>query len=83
MWFTGYAYDLEDGILKGIALQWSSSLDGVLGSGTELMTLLSAGMHAITLTATDSDGMFDTATLQVVVKDTHTTVYLPIILRNQ
>jgi hypothetical protein len=54
----GSAYDLEDGTLGDAAFQWSSSIDGPLGSGTTLNTSeLSTGSHVITLTVTDSDGM--------------------------
>lgn len=54
----GSAYDLEDGTLGDAAFQWSSSIDGPLGSGATLNTTeLSTGSHVITLTVTDSDGM--------------------------
>jgi hypothetical protein len=54
----GSGTDLEDGTLSGAALQWSSSIDGNLGSGEILLTNeLSSGIHTISLTARDSDGM--------------------------
>jgi hypothetical protein len=53
---TGSAYDVDDGMLSGTALQWSSSLQGVLGSGSPLDVKLQPGAHTIALTATDSDG---------------------------
>jgi hypothetical protein len=54
----GSATDLEDGALSGTALQWSSSIDGDLGTGETLYTnTLSSGTHIISLTARDSDGM--------------------------
>ena len=65
----GSAEDIEDGQLKGAALQWSSSLDGVLGTGEQLVLgaeALSAGSHQITLTATDTDG---TKGLEIVEVD--------------
>jgi len=56
----GSAYDLEDGLLGGSALQWESDLDDTLGSGTTLSTVdLSTGTHTISLTATDSNAMSD------------------------
>jgi hypothetical protein len=54
----GTAYDLEDGTLDDSAFVWSSSINGVLGSGTTLNTAeLTTGVHVITLAVTDSDGM--------------------------
>ena len=53
-WFT----DPEDGILTGSAVIWTSSIDGILGQGTSLsLNSLSVGIHKITSTVTDSDGM--------------------------
>jgi hypothetical protein len=52
----GSAFDLEDGQLIGDRLEWSSSLDGPLGTGTYTDTVgLSTGQHVITLLATDYD----------------------------
>jgi hypothetical protein len=43
--------------LSGSALEWRSSIDGTIGSGSSIVTsALSAGIHEITLTAEDSDG---------------------------
>ena len=58
MQLQGSAYDLEDGTLGDAAFDWSSSIDGVLGTGASLNTAeLTTGHHVITLVATDSDGM--------------------------
>ena len=55
--FQGSATDPEDGTLSGGALVWTSSVNGQIGTGTEFSRSdLSSGPHAITLTATDSDG---------------------------
>lgn len=55
--FRGTATDVEDGTLTGGALEWSSSLDGVFGTGEQVETsVLSEGTHVITLVATDSEG---------------------------
>ena len=62
----GTAYDLEDGTLGDAALNWSSSRDGDLGTGAQVLTTLSLGQHTLTLTATDSDANTVAATVQVL-----------------
>ncbi len=54
--FTGAASDAEDGTLSGAALVWASDIDGQIGTGESFEAALAAGVHVITLTATDSDG---------------------------
>lgn len=54
--FIGQGTDDEDGTLSGSALVWTSSLDGTIGAGGSLSTVLSNGVHVITLIATDSSG---------------------------
>jgi hypothetical protein len=67
--FTGSAVDVEDGPLGGTALSWTSNVDGPLGTGSSLSTdALTAGMHTVTLTATDSDDNQAKATVLVIVK---------------
>jgi len=64
----GSAYDQEDGVLGDAALTWSSSINGVLGTGASLNTTeLSTGTHVITLTATDSNGMTSQAQRTITV----------------
>ncbi|WP_156338688.1 hypothetical protein [Chondromyces crocatus] len=46
---------LEEGRPELAQLSWQSSIDGPLGDGDRIETLLSAGMHQITLTAGDGD----------------------------
>lgn len=66
---TGSANDVEDGPLSGAALVWTSNVDGQLGTGTSLVRDdLAAGMHTVTLTATDSDDNQAKATVLVIVK---------------
>lgn len=81
-------YDAEDGPLTDAALQWSSDLDGALGSGDLLqLDTLSVGTHTITLTATDSSALTAATSFTLVVSpepDTGGTIpdlYLPIVLR--
>ncbi|KQW96704.1 hypothetical protein ASC94_07690 [Massilia sp. Root418] len=53
----GIAYDVDDGMLDGTAVSWTSSLDGPLGTGAALgVGTLRTGTHMITMRATDSDG---------------------------
>ncbi len=70
VWLQGVGWDPEDGYLKGSAMQWASTLDGLLGTGDELhVTDLSPGTHTITLTATDPDANQATDTITVTVID--------------
>lgn len=67
---AGSATDPQDGPLGGAALAWSSSIDGALGTGSALeVTLPSAGVHTITLTATDADGNTGDASVSVLVEE--------------
>ena len=63
--FTGTASDAEDGFLSA-DLAWSSSRDGDLGTGAWHTFTPSEGSHAITATATDSDGA--TASAQITLR---------------
>jgi hypothetical protein len=78
LFLQGYAYDLEDGTLGESSLRWTSSHDGDLGIGDQVLVTLSEGRHVITLTATDSDGNMATDSLNVLVGSK---VYLPIIMK--
>jgi hypothetical protein len=62
------AFDPEDRMLPGDAIAWSSSIDGALGTGSELVVdSLSAGTHTITATVTDSDGLIDAQAFELVI----------------
>jgi hypothetical protein len=66
----GSAYDLEDGTPDDSVFEWSSSIDGVLGTGASLSTAeLTTGSHTITLTVTDSDGMSSEASRQITISE--------------
>lgn len=69
--FTGSATDAEDGTLTGTTLEWTSSLDGTLGTGSSQSSVgLRNGSHIITLTATDSEGVTGSATITVHIGNT-------------
>ncbi len=62
------ATDLEDGALAS-RLQWSSNRDGMLGSGGALTaSALTTGLHTITATATDDDGLMGQASVTLRVR---------------
>jgi hypothetical protein len=64
-------WDLEDHALTGTSIAWDSSLDGPLGTGRLFsIATLSVGVHSITVTATDSDGLTatDTHTVTIVAR---------------
>jgi hypothetical protein len=64
---SGTATDGLDGDLGG-ALTWTSSLDGVLGTGPSLLAVaLSIGQHQITASVVDSGGNEATASVAVAV----------------
>jgi hypothetical protein len=67
---TAYATDVERGVLKGAAVAWRSSLDGLLGTGDTLWLLagtLSPGDHVITVRAVDPAGNADSLTVELSV----------------
>jgi hypothetical protein len=72
-------YDAEDGPLPQGAYAWTSDVDGVLGTGEELVAVaLSQGWHTIALVATDSDGHASTDSIRVLVGHA---LRLPLVLR--
>ena len=78
--------DLQDGSLGDKALSWVSSQDGALGTGQVLEVNLSPGIHTITLTVTDSQGLKDATSIQVtvvqsLVPNPSKHVFLPLIRR--
>lgn len=77
------AEDVEDGPLSGDSVVWTSSLDGTLGTGVELVVgELSPGQHQITVRATDSDGNQSAASFDLVAGTGEPLkTYLPTILK--
>ncbi|MCH9646666.1 MAG: M36 family metallopeptidase [Deltaproteobacteria bacterium] len=70
--FTGVANDTEDGDISG-SLNWTSSLDGSIGSGGTFSTsALSVGTHTITASATDSGGLSGSDSITVTVNGVNT-----------
>jgi alpha-tubulin suppressor-like RCC1 family protein len=66
--FSGSATDSENGAIIGVALVWTSDLDGQIGTGTSFnSSSLSAGSHTISLTATDGEGLKGKAAVSILV----------------
>ncbi|TAJ24779.1 MAG: hypothetical protein EPO68_01025, partial [Planctomycetota bacterium] len=66
----GNAWDLEDQMLSGASLTWTSNLDGQVAIGRLARTAaLSVGTHVITLRAQDSSGAFATDTTTITITD--------------
>jgi hypothetical protein len=63
----GTSYDLEDGILSDVFLNWSSSIDGSLGVGSSILVYLSPGLHTLTLTTSDSDNNVSSSNISISV----------------
>ena len=68
--FTGAAYDPREGMLPAARLQWTSDRDGALGSGRHIKATkpLSSGVHVITLTATNAQGLVASKRVTIVAK---------------
>ena len=64
--FAATANDAEDGDV-GASLTWSSSIDGIIGSGAGFSSLLSIGTHTVTASVTDSGGQLGQASLEITV----------------
>jgi hypothetical protein len=58
------ASDVEDDDLAA-SISWSSSKDGVLGSGGSISVLLSKGKHTITASVSDNGGQVGNDTVAV------------------
>lgn len=67
--FSGAGFDAEDGSLTHDRLSWHSTVQGLLGTGSELATTLQPGLHEVTLRATDRAGQVAEASVSVRVED--------------
>ena len=66
---TGTGDDAEDGSLTA-SIAWTSDRDGFLGSGGSLaVSSLSLGIHRITASVTDSDGISSAVAIDIEVTD--------------
>lgn len=66
--FVGHAMDPTDGALTGNSLVWRSNLVTTpLGTGEMFSTTLAVGTHVVTMTATDSKNLTDSASVTVIV----------------
>jgi hypothetical protein len=65
--FVGSASDAEDGSL-GAQLQWTSSINGAVGSGTAFSTsVLTVGTHTITASVVDTSGLQGSASITLAI----------------
>jgi hypothetical protein len=64
--FSGSATDKEDGNISA-RLSWTSSRDGVLGTGATFSKVLSGGTHTITASASDSKGLTGSNAVSITV----------------
>jgi hypothetical protein len=65
---TATAADNEDGNLSQ-SIVWSSSVDGVLGTGASLSVTLSQGQHTITASVTDSGNLSSSSSVSINVNE--------------
>ncbi len=64
--FSASATDPEEGDISA-RVEWTSSIDGSLGAGTNLPIALSFGEHVVTATITDIDGSVATDSINLTV----------------
>ena len=76
IYFSGTAFDSEDGNLTGTSLAWWSNLeDQKLGSGNNIsLSSLSTGRHTISLVASDSKQKKGHDTLTILIEDSRRSV---------
>ncbi|PIZ72431.1 hypothetical protein COY07_03290 [Candidatus Peregrinibacteria bacterium CG_4_10_14_0_2_um_filter_43_11] len=67
--FSATAKDEQQGDLNN-KIQWFSNIDGLLGQGADFKKILSAGVHIITASVVDSDGLQASAQRTITVQNT-------------
>lgn len=67
--FAGTAVDKEDGSLSN-TIDWSSDIDGAIGSGSAVSKSLSDGIHTITATVYDSGSLVGSESITITVGGT-------------
>lgn len=68
IFFTGAGADAQDGPITGTSLSWSSDVYGGLGTGAFVQhDDLTQGVHVITLTAIDEEGLTGTDTVTITI----------------
>lgn len=63
--FSATVTDPGEPAFPAAAIEWQSSIDGLLGTGATISAMLSTGKHTITCTATDTHGIKGRASVQV------------------
>jgi len=68
--FAGAAYDPQEGLVPAARMQWTSDRDGLLGSGRQIKVTkpLSTGVHVITLTVTNAQGLMASKKFTIVAE---------------
>jgi hypothetical protein len=67
--FSGRAVDMEEKV-SDEEMVWTSSLDGIIGTGREVDTMsLRPGTHTILLSLTDRDGFTDSEAISITVNE--------------
>ena len=75
---SGSAVDLEDGSIPDESYEWTSDVDGFLGAGPSYpLSGLSNGLHMITLTVEDSDGLASSESVEILVAVPASIDFLP------
>ncbi|MEJ2483812.1 MAG: hypothetical protein P8049_12070, partial [Gemmatimonadota bacterium] len=65
--FIGSGDDPDGADLEESAFAWSSDVDGPIGTGREVSSVLSAGEHIVTLTVTDPQTLQATASVAITI----------------